>query len=262
MTFTIIGTGNIAWFFGKRLAAGGHRCKGVFGRNADAARELADALLSNKAGNIKELNDDDADVCFIAVSDHAIAEVAQQLKLTKTVLIHVSGAQPLNIISAGAKDHAVLWPIYSILKNNMPTHRNVPCAWEASSDRAKRFVLEMGHAITDNLFEARDEQRKWLHLAAVMTNNFINHLLSINEQICKENNLPAAVLQPLIVQTFERVKQSSPKTIQTGPAIRNDKGTIEQHQQLLANHPQLLHIYNAMTGSIQEMHSKGNDVKK
>lgn len=257
MTFTIIGNGNIAWFFGKKLAAGGHRCKGVFARNADAARELADALLSNKYGTIKSLSDDDADVCFIAVSDNAIAEVAAQLKLSKTVLVHVSGAQSLDIISSGAKDYAVLWPVYSILKNNMPTHRNVPCAWEASSDRAKRFLLEMGHAITDDLFEAKDEQRKWLHLSAVMTNNFINHLLAINEQICKENNLPAAALQPLIVQTFERVKQASPRNIQTGPAIRNDLGTIAQHQQLLAGHPQLLKVYDALTESIQQMHAAG-----
>ena len=41
----------------------------------------------------------------------------------------------------------------------------------------------MGHAVTDELFEARYDQRKWLHVAAVMSNNFITHLMTICDQI-------------------------------------------------------------------------------
>ena len=75
MTFSIIGTGNIAWFFGKRLAASGHQCKGVYGRNAAAVKELADALLSNRFGAISDIRDEDADVCFLAVSEIGRAHV-------------------------------------------------------------------------------------------------------------------------------------------------------------------------------------------
>ncbi len=256
MTFSIIGTGNIAWFFGKRIAAAGHSCVGVYGRDEQKTKDLADALLAKKHGNINELRDEDADVCFLAVSDSAIETVAQQLTLKKTILVHMAGALSLNMISKAAKDHAVLWPVYSVLKSNPPGHRNIPCAWEASSDRAKRFVLEMGHAITDELFEAKDAQRKWLHLSAVMTNNFINHLLAINEKICKDNELPASTLQPLINQTFERVKQTSPFKTQTGPAMRHDIATIEQQLELLSGQPHLHKVYEAMTESIQAMHKK------
>ena len=255
MTFSIIGTGNIAWFFGKRLAASGHQCRGVYGRNAASTKALADALLCNRFGAINEIRDEDADVCFLAVSDAAIAEVAAQLSFKKTILVHTSGAQQLGILSKAATDYAVLWPVYSILKTNTPGHRDIPCAWEVSSDRAKKYMLEMGHAITDDLFEAKEEQRKWLHLSAVMTNNFINHLLAINEQICKENNLPASALQPMITQTFERVKHTSPRSVQTGPAIRKDYSTIEQHKHLLEEHPQLLKVYEALTESIQAMYA-------
>ena len=255
MTFSIIGTGNVGWFFGKRIAAAGHQCKGVFGRNPSSVKELADTLLSGKYGAINEASDEDADVCFLAVSDAALAEVAAKLKFKQTVLVHMAGSLPLDTIKKAATDHAVLWPVYSITKHNIPVDRNIPCAWDVSSDRAKRFVLEMGHAITDNLFEAKDEQRKWLHLSAVMTNNFINHLLSVNELICKEHKLPATALQPLINQTFERIKHTSPLTTQTGPAIRHDEATIEEHKSLLADHPEMLNIYEAMTRSIQKIHS-------
>lgn len=254
MTFSIIGSGNIAWFFGKRLAASGHQCVGVYGRNSTTVKELADALLSAKHGAINDIVDEDADVCFLAVSDAAVESVAAQISFKKTVLVHNAGALSLDAIKKSAKDYAVLWPIYSILRNNTRNDRDIPCAWEVSSDKAKRYVLEMGHAITDHLFEAKDSQRKWLHLSAVITNNFINHLFAINEQICTKNKLPASTLQPLIAQTFERVKHSSAFAIQTGPAMRNDNSTIEQHLKLLEQQPHLLDVYEAMTRSIKEMH--------
>ncbi|MBC7553181.1 MAG: DUF2520 domain-containing protein [Taibaiella sp.] len=254
MTFSIIGSGNIAWFFGKKIAAGGHQCKAVYGRNEATVKELSDALLSPKFGGIDDIQDEISDVCFLAVSDAAVAEVAAKLHFKKTILVHMAGALPLDTIKNASPDYAVLWPVYSILRNNATAHRDMPLAWNVSGDRAKRFVLEMAHAVSDNLFEAKDEQRKWLHLSAVMTNNFINHLLSINEKICAENHLPASSLQPLITQTFERVKHASPATIQTGPAIRKDEATIEQHLKLLEAQPALYKVYEAMTNSIKAMH--------
>ena len=254
MTFSIIGTGNIAWFYGKRLAAAGHRCKGIFARDSVATKELADALLSSKYGAISDIRDEEADVCFLAVSDRAIAEVAKKISFKKTVLVHCAGAQDLDIISASAPDHAVLWPVYSILRNSLPAHRDIPCAWEASTDKARRYLLEMAHAITDNLFEAKGPQRRWLHLSAVFTNNFVNHLMAINEQICRENDLPASTLQPIINQTFDKLKHSSPFAVQTGPAIRKDMATVEQHKALLSAHPAFLKVYEALTDSILEMY--------
>ncbi len=254
MTFSIIGTGNIAWFFGKRIAAAGHSCVGVYGRNTEEVSVLADALLSKRHGTVNEIRDGDADVCFLAVSDLAIAPIAAGISFKQTILVHMAGALTLDVISGAAADYAILWPVYSIVKNNTPGHRGIPCAWEVSSDRAKRFVLEMGHAITDHLFEAGSDQRKWLHLSAVMTNNFINHLLAINEKICADNKLPGNTLQPLIAQTFDRVKNASPFAVQTGPAIRNDNNTIGQHLGLLAGQPHIHEVYEAMTNSIKELH--------
>ncbi len=256
MTFTIIGTGNIAWFIGNRLVAARHLCKGVFGRNKAAVQELAGALLCDKYGDIRAARDMEADVCFIAVSDNAVAEVAGQLAYKKTVLIHTAGAVPLEAISKAAPDTAVLWPVYSIPRNSPPTHRQIPTAWEASSPKAEKYTLSLAHVITDILFEARYEQRKWLHLSAVIANNFTNHLMAICEQICTENKLPFSALEPIIAQTFTRFKQSPPSTVQTGPAARGDTATINEQVALLENHPHWQKIYEAVTGSIQAAGSK------
>ena len=253
MTFSIIGTGNIAWFFGNRLVAGRHHCVAVYGRNKDAARELAEALMANTHGTIAEVEDGTADVCILAVSDAAIGDIAAQLSFSSTVLLHTAGAVGLDVIMKAAADRAVLWPVYSILKNNMPDHRNIPCAWEASTKKAENYVQEIGHAITDVLFEAKYEQRKWLHLSAVIGNNFINHLMAVCEQVCAENGLPFSILMPIIEQTYDRIKHAPPAHLQTGPAIRRDTVTIQAQMELLGQHPHWQKIYEAITESIQNM---------
>ncbi len=251
MTFSIIGTGSIAWFIGNRLVAARHMCKGVYGRDKVAVQRLADALLCNTTGDIKAANEKEADVCFIAVTDSAIEQVAAQLSFKKTVLVHTAGSMSLDKISKASPDCAVLWPVYSIPANNQPTHRNIPCAWEASTPKAEKYTLTLAHVFTDVLFEAKYEQRKWLHLSAVISNNFTNHLMVICEKICAENKLPFSTLAPIIDQTFARLKQHSPSTVQTGPAMRHDEETINAQMELLKDHPYWQNVYASVTESIQ-----------
>ena len=261
MTYTIIGTGNIAWFLAKRLTAAGHQCVGIYGRNPEAATELAASINLTPFSKLSDIMDGQADICFLSLSDYSIQSVAMQISLSNTVVVHTAGSVDLKAVSAASKDHAVLWPVYSINKNNLPNHRDIPCAWEASSDKAKRYVLSIAHGITDILFEAKTEQRKWLHLTAVLSNNFINHLVAVCEQICIAQDLPFSVLQPIIEQTFEIIKKQPPKEAQTGPARRGDKPTIDKHLALLQSQPDLQLVYKALTASIESMYNLNNKDK-
>ncbi len=251
MTYSIIGTGNIACFLGARLRASGHQCIGIYGRKKEVAELLADTCYAEKYSTIDDVYDGDADVCFLAVADVAIPIVADQLSFKKTVLIHTAGAVGIESLKDAARDYGVLWPIYSILKNNQPMHREIPCAWETNSPKAAKYLKEIAHGITDILFEAKYEQRKWLHVAAVVSNNFTTHLIAICDKICAENNLPFSVLMPIIEQTFDRIKHGDPKTMQTGPAIRKDNSTINAQMNLLEGHSDWQKIYESITHSIQ-----------
>ena len=65
MTFSIIGTGNMAWFLGTKLVSGEHNCIGIYSRNQVAAQVLADTLLAEKIGHPDEVADEEADICFM-----------------------------------------------------------------------------------------------------------------------------------------------------------------------------------------------------
>jgi predicted short-subunit dehydrogenase-like oxidoreductase (DUF2520 family) len=253
MTFNIIGTGNTAWFLTTRLTAAGHQCKGVYGRSAGKATELAKSIDSDIYTSLEAISDD-ADCTIVAISDNAIPEVAGKLSLNKSVLLHTAGSVAMNIFEGHATNMAVLWPIYSIVKTDIPLHRNIPFVYEGNTKAAIETVQALAMAISDICHELNSEQRAWLHLTAVLGNNFTNHLMSLCEGLCKEQHIPFDLLRPILQQTFSRMLHQSPEDLQTGPAKRGDIITMQKHINLLAGKPHISSVYKALSASIENMY--------
>ncbi len=250
MKFSMIGTGNIAWFLSQKFIKAGHQCTHVFGRDLAKAKLLADTVDSDPTDRIKDIKDQD-DVVIIAIADNAIAEVAAKLTPGNAVLVHTAGSVSLDVLE-DATNRGVIWPIYSFVKNSQPTHRNIPTAFEVNNPSSKGIIRNLVHAFTDVSFEADMSKRQWLHLGAVIGNNFVNHLMAIDEMICKEQNVDFALLLPILQQTMERLHDSKPLELQTGPAMRGDDSTINRHLELLDKHPYWKDIYASVSASITE----------
>lgn len=256
MTFYIVGTGNTAWFMATRLVKAGHTCMGIYGRQKDRAEQLAKTI---KAPVLNDLSDigDHADCCILAITDHAIKDVAGNFSFQHTTLVHTAGSVNRTVLEPYAQHTGVLWPIYSIVKDNLPKHREVPVTIKGNTEHAEDVLLQLAIAITDIYYTISWEQRQWLHLCAVLCNNFTNHMMAVSEQICHKQHVPFSLLYPIVTQTAERIRQSSPKLLQTGPAKRNDMITIDRHLGLLAQNPEWASLYAAITTSIEKMY--GND---
>lgn len=255
MTYYIVGTGNTAWFIATRLHKAGYTCKGIYGRNPDHAQKLADAIKAPVVDHIKDIQDD-ADCCFLAISDHAIEEVAANFSFEFTTLIHTAGSVSRMVLEPYAVHAGVLWPIYSIIKDNLPKHREIPIAIKGTTQHSEMMLQQVAGTITDIFYTVSWEQRQWLHLCAVLCNNFTNHLMAVSEQICNKQQIPFSLLYPIVTQTAERIKQASPKKLQTGPARRGDNATIEKHMELLYQNPDWAELYRSVTTSIEKMYSK------
>lgn len=258
MTFTIIGTGNIAWLLAHTLTQAGHTCIGIYGRNPEAAKTLADIVNAPVIDSTEDIPGN-TDCCIIAVSDHAVAEIAQLLSFTHTTLLHTAGSLDINVLASSAKHYGVVWPVYSITKNQLPAHRNIPVIIEASTPEAENTTRQAAESFSDTLYTLNSEQRKWLHLSAVLSNNFTNHLFSISEKICSEHDIPFALLLPIITQTVARLHSGSAHDLQTGPAKRGDNIILEKHLQMLETHPQWQELYRIMSQSIAKMYNKESE---
>jgi predicted short-subunit dehydrogenase-like oxidoreductase (DUF2520 family) len=248
MEIVIIGTGNTATVLGRKLKAAGHKIVQVYGRDSIAASKLA-YELDTESTNYWNVVNKNADIYIIAVSDIAIHEIVKELQLPEKTVVHTAASVSKNVLQHSSSHFGVFYPLQS-LKKEMNQLPEIPIIVDASDETTLHQLDHLAHSISDQVVEADDAERTKLHLAAVFCNNFVNHIYALTEDYCKKEGINFKLLLPLIKQTANRLDNISPAASQTGPAIRNDRNTIEQHLDLLKNHPHLQKLYSVLTESI------------
>lgn len=250
MDIVIFGTGNVAAVLGRKFKAAGHNIVQVVGRNTMAASQLAyewDTVSTNYRSPVLRT----ADVYLIAVSDNAIDDITDDLKLPGRIVAHTAASVPKEVLKNVTEHYGVFYPLQS-LRKEMSQLPEIPIFTDGSDDKTRRVLEKLAHSISaEKVAVAGNDDRLKLHVAAVVVSNFTNHLYALAEEYCRKEGLDFKQLIPLIEETALRVKQVSPTEAQTGPAIRRDNETIQKHIRLLEGYPQLQNIYRALTESIQ-----------
>ena len=251
MDIVIIGSGNVAAVLGRKFKAAGHTIAQIYSRNAADASKLA-YELDSESTNYKSTINKQAAVYIIAVSDDAIDDVTDELRLPGKVVAHTAASVPKEILKGITDHYGVFYPLQS-LRKDMTELPDIPVFFDGSDTKTKTVLEQLARSIAaDKVVEASDETRLKLHVAAVVVSNFVNHLYSLAEDYCRKEGLDFKQLLPLIEETASRLKDTSPQQAQTGPALRHDSETIHKHIELLKAHPQLKNIYVLLTESIQQ----------
>jgi predicted short-subunit dehydrogenase-like oxidoreductase (DUF2520 family) len=193
-----------------------------------------------------------ADIYIIAISDDSISELSKKLQLRKKLVVHTSGAKPLQAISNQNK-RGVFYPLQTFSSTKPVDFKTVPLCLEAEFDDDLILLEQLANIISNSVYHINSEQRKALHVAAVFVNNFVNHMYQKGEEICLEHNISFDILKPLIQETAAKIMTLSPEKSQTGPAIRSDKKVLQQHLEDLHSTTQQ-EMYKLLTQSIQQTH--------
>jgi len=252
LKLTLIGAGNLATNIGVALAGAGHELLQVYSKTEQSAERLAAMLHCPWTTDLKEVSDG-ADVYVIAVKDAVLADVAQQLAAEHEdrFLVHTAGSMPMETLPT--KRRGVLYPMQTFSKERIVDFRNIPCFVEAANDGDGELLRELAESLSESVYEANSEARKYLHLSAVFCCNFTNHCYALAEKLLQEHGgLPFEVMLPLIDETAKKVHELSPSKAQTGPAVRWDTNVMEKHMQLLKDDPQLVEIYRLLSESVRE----------
>lgn len=219
----------------------------VFARNKESILHLIDEVkITSNYNDIKE-----ADVYIISVSDNAIAEVSNNLPFTNRLVVHTSGTSELSVLNSKNRK-GVFYPLQTFSKDKEIDFSSIPICLEAENDADFKTLEKLAQNLSQKVFDISSEQRKSLHVTAVFVCNFVNHMYTIGNQICEENNVPFEVLQPLILETAHKITTLKPEAAQTGPALRKDTKTINKHLEFLqeSNYQEL---YKLLTQSIQNV---------
>ncbi len=249
----IIGAGNVSWHIARRLKQADYIVQ-VYGRNPEDGADFTDISF---VSDIHQL-DRKADCYILGIKDAAVVEVAASLpfKLRRQqLLLHTSGTLSSEVLKPYAQFYGVLWPIMSLKKNHEVTYpERIPYVVTASSQEAEYMLTKLAAHLTHTLSYADDLQRQKMHLMAVVTNNFTNHLFTLAHRYCIDNQIDFNRFNPIIVETVNRIQGEDPAALQTGPAVRGDHDTINRHLAMLNSDDALSKLYRDFSESILKMY--------
>jgi predicted short-subunit dehydrogenase-like oxidoreductase (DUF2520 family) len=247
---SFVGSGNVATHLANTLSKIGVNIVEVFSRKTENAKIFAERFSCSVVNSLSEINPQ-TDLIIIAVPDSKIKSVSGELKFTNTLVVHTSGITKMEILDSN-NNYGVFYPLQTFSKSREVEMNEIPFCIEAKNKSDFDLLAELASRISNNVKEVSSEQRKVLHLTAVMVNNFSNHMYHLAHGILEHNDLSFDFLLPLIHETALKVKSVHPKDAQTGPARRKDDSTMNEHLKMLNGFPEYQEIYKLLSQQIMK----------
>ena len=76
-------------------------------------------------------------------------------------------------------------------------------------------------------------------------------MVHVAQSILKEQGIDMQLITPLLKETIHKLDKLKAMEAQTGPAVRNDRETMEKHLELLRDHPEWQKMYTFMSQMIR-----------
>jgi predicted short-subunit dehydrogenase-like oxidoreductase (DUF2520 family) len=251
----IMGCGNLAWHLAKKFRSQKNEVTVYNHRSNNSISDFKKKLGCNVYQSFRNI-DQHADHYFICVADSFISSVSVKLLPAKknALVIHCSGAKPLNDLQNVKGGKAVLYPLQSFSKNDVVDWQNIPLLLEANNKTNLLLLEKLAEQLSPKKVNVSSANRGKYHLAAVLVNNFTNSLFVAANDILMTGmiNADLKLLFPLIENTVTKMEKIGPAKAQTGPAKRGDKTVMKQHKALLKDHKTLKKVYSALSKLIKE----------
>lgn len=249
---TIIGSGNVAWHLAPALENAGHQLLEVYSRSRIGAEQITSRLYSAEIKEDLDFSESKANLFIISVTDGAIESIADEIILPeKSLLVHTSGAVSLDVLNfSSASSTGVLYPLQSFTKGSNMDLAEVPFLIESDDQEVTKQLKALVKSLKASSYLIKSKDRLAIHVAAVFASNFSNHMLRVAEEIMQRQGLDYEMLKPLIIESISKSLQIGAKKAQTGPAIREDYETLEEHHQFLNYNEEIAEIYRLISQDI------------
>ncbi|MCU0337744.1 MAG: DUF2520 domain-containing protein [Sediminibacterium sp.] len=109
---------------------------------------------------------------------------------------------------------------------------------------------DLAGVLRGEVVELNVDQRKKLHVTAVMLANFSQYLGGRVIEFAEKNQLPTHLLYPIMRNVLHQVMEGQGLEHLTGPARRNDKHVMQQQMDLLGNETDLKILYKVFSEQI------------
>lgn len=257
INISFIGSGRVATHLATQLSKQQSiLIQQIFSQNIAHATCLAQKVSATAIVDLSELKS--VDILIIAVTDAAIALIAQQLSQLnyQGLVIHTSGSTSLDILTQYNLRAGVFYPLQTFSPQQSIDWLNTPIFLESALENDLMLLNKIAQSLSSHIYYYDSAQRLSLHLAAVFACNFSNYCYDIAQQILLDRKVDTDLLLPLILQTAHKLQFSNAIENQTGPAARHDTNIMDLHLNLLNQQPDWQKIYQLMSNEIQKRHPK------
>lgn len=250
----LVGAGNLAWSLIPALQDARQEVLQLISRNAQRLTEYGQAFgIPHLQQSISGLHPE-ATICILCVPDGAITACVAQLatlQRPELLVLHVSGTTSLSALSSLGSNIGVLYPLQTFSKGKRIAFDELPLCLEAT-ESSLESLSQLGEALSQRSVWMDSATRLRLHLGAVMVSNFPNVLFRLTEAFLGDQpSADLSLYQPLVQEMVAKAFEIGPAAAQTGPALRQDLGTLHRHLQLLEGDPNLQALYWELSRLIQ-----------
>lgn len=248
----LIGAGNLATSLAIALHNAQIPVTQVYSRTIESAKSLALRVGAEPINTIEQIQTT-ANIYIIALPDEVIPHVIVKLAKLCGIVVHTSGSTPISVFEGiNAKGYGVFYPFQTFSRTRVIPFNDIPICLEASDNETYNQLNHLARNLSRTVVPMDSEQRRWLHLSGVFACNFTNHMLALAYYLTAVHNIDFNLVKPLVEETIRKAFEGNPSRFQTGPAIRNDKQTIERHVQMLSVIG-LADLYKELSLSIQNL---------
>lgn len=260
MTVSFIGSGNLAWHLAPAFDNAGFSVREVYSKNPTNAEALVGRLYEAEVKASLDFSTSTSSIFVIATSDDVIQNIVREIILPDdAILVHTSGSQPLSVLGFAATPNVgVLYPLQSFSKERKVDFGDIPVFVESENQATEDVLMKMGKSISKSVFKITSDERKALHVAAVIASNFTNHMLLLAQEIMRENSMSFDWLKPLVAEMINKSLAIGPENAQTGPARRGDFETLDRHMEFLMDDESIGEIYKLISQDIVDRYDSAD----
>ncbi|MBP6230449.1 MAG: DUF2520 domain-containing protein [Paludibacteraceae bacterium] len=229
----VIGAGNVATHLAIALQKKGVHIRQVVSRTEASAQALAKTLSTSYTCKKNEVYTD-ADIYICCVKDSEIATALAGIPLQNKVVLHTAGSVSIDVLRPFSSNFGVLYPLQTFSKSKTVDWQNIPLYIEGNSTETTEKIHTLATLLSNKVQVVNSDKRKDIHIAAVFSCNFVNHLYTLSAELLDKAGVDFKELLPLIQETSEKLDTLTPFEAQTGPAMRNDTLIMEEHMAQLA----------------------------
>jgi predicted short-subunit dehydrogenase-like oxidoreductase (DUF2520 family) len=235
-TITIIGYGRVGKLLYNSLKRAGYKY----------------ITIIKKDEEISWLND-----CIIlCVPDNKIKcvlGVIQQsgIDITGKTFVHTSGAVGLDVFSRLENDKiyaGCMHPMMAVTDSSKD-FKNITfdiCGSNSFEEKIKPVI----HHLKAKCIVVDELQKLNLHIAAVLTSNYMVTLMGTALQLFKNSDLDhtkiRSALLPLMNSVLSNLEKEEPSKALTGPIFRVDISTLQKHLEVINDLPNLKNVYTTL----------------